>query len=150
MTALSFKKQFVEPIRRGLVSAYPDLAGLRPKRQTIRAGEIAAISIPEARSVKGRLLARPGEIISLYCGMRTQHCFKIADVRCVSLHAIHIEVEASRIIVDGKRVSPTGLTPFARQDGFEDWKAMALFWYGEHHATMNDFKGVLIRWEPLS
>ena len=149
MTALSFKKQFVEPIRRGLVSAYPDLAGLRPKRQTIRAGHVV-IDRLEARSVKGRLLARLGEPITFYCGMRTKHCFKIGAGKCTVITGIQIEVEASRIIVGGKRVPQKEIDDFARRDGFADWKEMALFWYGEHHAAMNDFRGVLIEWEPIA
>lgn len=141
MVAYSFNPRFVEPIRVGL--GYKLVMGdVAPKRQTIRAHK------------KGRgRHAQPGEELQLYCGMRTRQCFLIGKARCIDVQLIFIVVEAPLIRIGPgigrsyQRVSE--LDEFARGDGFADWREMALFWYEHHHADMNDFHGVIIKWEPL-
>jgi hypothetical protein len=171
MTAYSFKKRFVMPIRFGLGLIMKDDKGnwlacegviepggriavpfdpekhldpeARPKRQTIRA-------------VGKRRHARPGEIIQLYCGMRTQHCFKIGEARCTEVH--DIELTYSKIELDRghgfdwKEIRTLdGLNEFARGDGFQDWSEMQQFWREEHgdEFLKRPFKGVLIKWEQI-
>lgn len=131
MTAYSFKKQFVEPIRVGL--------GVRaeewecPKRQTIRADR--------------KRHARPGEEIQLYCGMRTKGCFLIGRARCVSVEPIVINLKRETIKVGRTLIAGANLSEFARSDGFEHWMAMRDFWRETH--GVEKFEGVLIQWEPL-
>jgi hypothetical protein len=129
MVAYSFKHRFVDPIRRGLDSAYPDQRGVRPKRQTIRADR--------------KRHARPGEIIQLYHGMRTKHCFLIGQARCVSIFPIRLSVGTSSIVMNNRVV--TG--DFARADGFDGAVDMLEFWKNEH--GIGHWSGVIIKWEPL-
>lgn len=137
MVAYSFRKRFVEPIRVGLGkpwvrrgrSIFPV-----PKRQTIRADR--------ARH------ARPGEEIQLYCGMRTKGCFLIGRARCVSVESIVINLSFGVIIIGGRTLI-SSLDHFAIGDGFKSWKEMRGFWQEEYPGT-NHFRGVIIKWEPLS
>lgn len=142
MTAYSFKKQFVAPIRVGLgiqVNHEPgDAHVYHPKRQTIRA-------------IGKKRHARPGETVQLYCGLRTQHCFKIADAKCSSADSIRMQIASDRPWIwmkIGNDVSGPITENFARADGFASVEEMWKFWRKEHPDTP-DFRGVLIRWEPL-
>lgn len=166
MTAYSFKRRFVAPIRAGLglVGLGMDGAGnevpcelvlddgvkaprpfdpmrdldppIRPKRQTIRA-------------VGRRRHARPGEVVQLYHGMRTKQCFLIGRARCVSVEPIEIIVKEHSMPtrLSGKHVGGGFLREFARADGFESAEDMLAFWREEH--GLGKFEGLLIRWEPL-
>lgn len=136
MVAYSFKRQFVEPIRRGLASPYPD-CGLHPKRQTIRAHR--------------ERHARPGEELQLYCGMRTKDCFLIGGARCTSVAGIRIDIMGrGRISVfDSIPSTVPDLDAFAQADGFPGWSDMRAFWQ-VNHPGIDHFEGVLIKWEPLS
>lgn len=124
MVAYSFNPRFEVAIREGW------------KTQTIRRGR--------ARH------ARPGEMLQLFCGMRTQFCRKIiADVRCTEVMRVEIDfdddgaIEAIR--TDGVRVRD--LDAFAVRDGFTDSDDMAAFWRKEHGALEGmQFHGVLIEW----
>lgn len=149
MPAYSFKRRFVDPIKAGL-GTYEPILGLqpaivRPKRQTIRA-------------IGKRRHARPGEVIQLYCAMRTKQCFKIGEGRCVSSEPIRIDFEYQYVpdyipgriewgdpfhVCQGKE----NLDRFATQDGFSDWAEMKDFWMEEH--GLGEFRGMLIKWEPL-
>jgi hypothetical protein len=174
MVAYSFNSRFVEPIRAGLgligmfhgkqeipcefviddgdtkARAFDPERDLdppiRPKRQTIRA-------------IGRRRHAHPGETLQLYTGMRTKQCRKIGEARCVSVDPIRIDFKyryhpswpAGRIewgdpfhVCQGQE----NLNNFARQDGFLDWNEMLVFW-GEEHG-LGEFRGVMIRWEPLT
>jgi hypothetical protein len=146
MVAYSFKRRFVEPIRAGLGLQNfnqfgVEIPDVRPKRQTIRADR--------------RRHARPGEMLQFYCAMRTKSCFLIGRAHCVDVQPIYIEVEAPLVIVgEGKQrhriTTKSELNEFARADGFGSYEEFGLFWYEEHHDTMNDFYGVIIKWKPLS
>lgn len=140
MVAYSFKECFVNPIRVGLgqLPATPDVP---PKRQTIR-------------NEGKRRHVEPDHRIQLYCGLRTKKCFSIGVARCTSVQPIYIQVESGLIVTGRGRFSqkitkPLDLDAFARRDGFANYEDFGRFWYEEHHATMNDFHGVLIEWEPL-
>lgn len=144
MVAYSFKSRFVGPIKAGLDPASKDGGAVyigsrlhNPKRQTIRADR--------------RRHARPGEELQLYRGMRTKECFLIGRARCVDVQPIYIEVEGPVVRIGKEPPLRTlqRLNDFARRDGFEDYKDFALFWYEQHHETMNSFNGVIIRWEPI-
>lgn len=124
MVAYSFKSRFEVAIREGW------------KTQTIRRGR--------ARH------ARPGEMLQLFCGMRTQHCRKIvSDVRCTEVMKVKIAFDADGAIeaiwTDGVRVRD--LDAFAVRDGFTDSDDMAAFWAAEHGPMAGtEFSGVLIEW----
>lgn len=142
MTAYSFKKQFVEPIRVGLglpptveafaasLDAFGNVSRPQPKRQTIRA-------------VGRRRHALPGETLQLYTAMRTKQCQKIGDATCVYVAAIKIDVLKTKLKFSDFVVDPEA---FARADGFAGAADMHAFWLKEHGP--GKFEGVLIRWEP--
>lgn len=150
MVAYSFKRQFVTPIRVGL--GMPIAAGLpmpegenyTPKCQTIRA-------------LGRRRHARPGETVQLYTGMRTKHCRKIGDAKCVRVDPIHIYLGSNRIAIaigspDAQVFDRTAqLDAFAQRDGFADWADMREFWREEHGdlKRLGPFVGILILWSPL-
>lgn len=145
MVAYSYKARFVAPIAVGLGIEIPRWPGLvipagfeiRPKRQTIRA-------------LGKRRHAREGETLQLYFGMRTKHCRKIGDARCVSVHKIHIAVGeySMPVTIEGEHIGMGYLHDFAREDGFENGEDMHKFWKKEH--GIGHFSGVLIRWEPIN
>lgn len=124
MVAYSFKSRFKVAIREGW------------KTQTIRRGR--------ARH------ARPGEMLQLFCGMRTQHCHKIIDdVRCTEVMQVKIAFDGDGAIeaiwTDDVRVRD--LDAFAVRDGFTDSDDMAVFWAAEHGPLKDkEFEGVLIEW----
>jgi hypothetical protein len=130
VVAYSFKKRFVEPIRRGLDKG-PWQPGM--KRQTIRGDR--------------RRHARPGEQLQHYCGMRTQGCFLIGRAVCREIRAIwiafdgQVSIATKGIIKDAK-----SLDAFAAADGFSDWAEMREFWNVEHGFLR--FGGKIIYWEP--
>lgn len=146
MTAYSFKKRFVEPIRTGLlvVDAWGVDARWVPKRQTIRKDR--------------KRHARPGEVVQLYCAQRTRQCFKIGEARCLSVQpiAIHFRRHRRRDWVEitlapwtrEKIDRPSQLNTFAQADGFASWEHLRDFWR-EEHPGVEDFEGVIIKWEPL-
>lgn len=135
MVAYSFKPRFEEPIAVG----HPATGVI--KRQTIRADR--------------RRHARPGELVQLYCGMRTKQCRKIiVDPVCVAVRPLQIFVALGYV-----RFADTGeafglaadLDDFARRDGFLHWPDMQAFWLAEHSEASDPemaFTGVLISWEP--
>ena len=122
MVAYSFKTRFEMPIRVGW------------KTQTIRA--------------ERKRHACPGEMLQLFCGMRTAQCRKICpDVRCIEVMKIVISFDGDgvieRIVTDG--VPVRDLDSFATRDGFTDANDMANFWRTEH-APVGLWHGVLIEW----
>lgn len=128
MVAYSFAPRFEAPIQAGL------------KTHTIRAWR--------------QRHARPGELLQLYCGMRTAHCRKILpDQFCTAVMQVEILFAYTRvplidrITVDGVRVRH--LDDFARRDGFADRADMSAFWRDQHPgATCAGFNGFLIEWAP--
>ena len=146
MPALSFKRRFVAPIQTGL-GQQPTIMGTeyQPKRQTIRAG--APNGQGEAYSQGGRLLARIGAELKLYCGQRTKGCFLIGVGRVTSLHRIVIWIDTMTVMIDGKMLGWLRLRKFVRADGFESADDMRAFWRTEH-PDVAKFNGVLIKWEP--
>lgn len=137
MVAYSFKRRFVEPIRAGT------------KRQTIR--------MPR----RGRSRhARVGELVQLYCGLRTSGCFKIleADPICMKIKPLRLQISDTnppRLYAlweesaeHDQRVHQVGdLDAFARVDGFDSALDMAKFWLHEHGpGTFANLETIL--WEP--
>jgi hypothetical protein len=122
--AYNFKKQFVEPIRAGT------------KHHTIRAVRI-----------DGRV-PKVGELLTLYCGMRTKNCLHILTqpVTCTLVQKIrifegpdlrkHISIEDIRLDADEREA-------LARADGFPDFGAMMRFWDGRL-----PFEGHIVHWRP--
>lgn len=140
MVAYSFRRQFVNPIKAGLGLPIADPYVPPPKRQTIRK--------PRKRH------ARPGEVLQLYCAQRTRQCFKIGDARCVSVDPVSLHFRNQRqddsvkIALQPSINRPLALDRFAQSDGFADWAELREFWRKEH--AVDDFTGVIIKWEPLS
>jgi hypothetical protein len=140
MTAYSYKKRFVNPIRAGLnLLPFMDERVLplgAPKLQTIRA-------------TGKRRHARPGETIQHYCGMRTKGCFLIGRSRCTKVTPIRIVVRDKFMTayLAGKHLNGVVLDRFAESDGFQDAHDMFEFWKAEHGVGI--FTGQLIEWEPL-
>lgn len=147
MVAYSFKKQFVDLIKVGLgqkVDHEPGGAHVyHPKRQTIRA-------------IGKRRHARPGEILQLYYGMRTKQCTSIGVARCISAQSIAMKIGKNSlcILMDGDddnigtAIVGGHIHDFAREDGFANGEEMLAFWQKEHPGV-TDFKGVIIKWEPI-
>lgn len=127
MVAYSFNPRFEAAIREGW------------KTQTIRPAR--------ARH------ARPGEMLQLFCGMRTAHCRKIvADVRCSEVMAVRLffddQAAIEAIHTDG--VPVRDLDAFAVRDGFTDIDDMSAFWRKKHGALDGmEFHGVLIEWSAV-
>jgi hypothetical protein len=133
MVAYSFKQQFVEPIRAGL--GLPTAPHTHPKLQTIRANR--------------KRHARPGEILQLYRGMRTKHCFLIGRAWCTATWPILLDFKAERVEIaaNPSRLAmrkDIELDDFAWSDGFEDWAAMRSFWRDTHDIAR--FEGAIVHW----
>ncbi len=124
MVAYSFNKRFETTIREGW------------KTQTIRKSR--------ARH------ARPGEMLQLFCGMRTAHCRKIVeDTRCTEVMAVRLCFGAGGVIdtIQTDEVAVRDLDAFAIRDGFTDIDDMSAFWRKEHGPLAGlEFNGVLIEW----
>lgn len=136
MVAYSFNRRFAGPIQQGF------------KTQTIRP--------PRKRH------ARPGEAVSLYCGMRTRDCFRIIpDPVCTEVLHVEIMPMRNRIVLHTGRDEigamgavytihgPLSLDRFAVLDGFADWAEMKGFWlatYPEANDPDLYWDGILINW----
>lgn len=125
MVAYSFQKRFVTDIQTGR------------KPHTIRAHR--------------KRHARPGEMLQLYCGMRTKGCFKIIpDVVCPLVQDISIWVQSelpsgiAGIEVAGFELDEDQVDGLARSDGFSDILQFGHFW-ADVHGT-GRFDGALIHW----
>lgn len=135
MVAYSFKKQFVLPIKAGLGQVMEPW--LTPKRQTIR-------------SVGKKRHARPGEVIQLYCGLRTKNCFSIGVARCVSAEFITLNFALNSVTIGGRALI-SKLDHFAQGDGFKDWDEMREFWRATHAIKrLGPWTGIIIKWEPIT
>lgn len=135
MVAYSFQRMFVAPIRVGL-GTYGDVAPAPwPKRHTIRADR--------------RRHARPGEIVQLYCGQRTRSCYLIGTARCTRVERIRLGFIGSlSVTIAGRRLNPTEIEDFVRDDGFKSVAEFMEFWRVMHDAPAS-WQGVVIHWEPL-
>lgn len=136
MVAYSFNKRFAGPIQQDF------------KTQTIRP--------PRKRH------ARPGETVSLYCGMRTRDCFRIIpDPICTEVLHIELMPMRNRIVLHTGRDeigamgavmtlhSRDALNAFAVRDGFLFWEDMKGFWletYPEARDPELYWDGILINW----
>lgn len=129
MPAFSFRERFAEPIRTGT------------KHQTIR-----------AERKDGRIPAKAGDMLYLYCGMRTKGCFKIyvgplGYVTCTKVQPISIGIKTRPayqliyVVVDGEVLDSSEAEQLAKCDGFPDFKTMMQFWEGRL-----PFNGYIIHW----
>lgn len=133
MTAYSFQRRFVEPIRS------------ETKGGTIRSTRRSSNPLRPGGH------ALPGETLQLYTGMRTKLCELICYAVCMDVEPIVLNFKRDWIAIGGAsrphsmRVSTVpSLDTFARFDGFENWREMSLFW---DHVT--SFQGWHIRWMPM-
>jgi hypothetical protein len=122
MTALGFKRRFVNPILEGT------------KGGTIRADR-----------KDGRLPPIGGEL-QLYTAMRTTYCALILRSPCIAVApiALHFK-DRTRVVSQGRTWrGAKALDNFARFDGFGDFADMAAFWRETHNRR--EFFGNWIRW----
>lgn len=132
MVAYSCKSRFVEPIRLWKAEPLNPLA----KTGTIRAHR--------------KRHARPGEMVQLYCGMRTRSCYRIIDdVLCQRVNEIIFDLRTSTrpfLISNGVRIEDREARHrFARADGFHGgFEQMVEFWLNSHGPSR--FEGVHILW----
>lgn len=127
MPAFSFKKQFVEPIQAGT------------KHHTIR-----------TERKDGRIPAKVGDKLSLYCGMRTKGCFRIlaGTVPCTKVEQIYIGLPRNcglfhpYVFIGPVRLASDECESLAKADGFSDFNEMMMFWEGRL-----PFKGFIIHWK---
>lgn len=136
MVAYSFKKRFAPMIMAGLEPG-PWVPGM--KRQTVRGGR--------------KRHARPGEIIQLYTGMRTRHCRKLGNARCIQVRpiAVHVSDAAVEVVIEGKALSFSELELFVGLDGFSSMFDFVTFWNEQRpheHPIESLVDGHLILWEP--
>lgn len=133
MPALSFKKQFAQPIWD------------ETKVGTIRA--------------KRKVPIKVGQPLFLYTGMRTKQCKKIGERRAIHVVPIRIlpaapDQSTPRVIyggegaaISGRLATSTDLDHFARGDGFASWDDMCAFWHKEHPESKAQwFDGDWILW----
>ncbi|MEM9908430.1 MAG: ASCH domain-containing protein [Cyanobacteria bacterium P01_D01_bin.44] len=120
MVAYNFKQQFVPLIRSG------------SKKHTIR-------------TIGKRRHARPGELVQLYCGQRTAHCFKIldGDPECVRTadFVLYSAPEGFVWQLDGVTLDEAQRTELACNDGFQNAEQMFDFF-----RSRLPFEGMLIEW----
>ena len=123
MVAYSFNPRFEVAVREGW------------KTQTIRAAR--------------KRHARPGEMLQLFCGMRTAQCRKICeDVRCTEVMKVVITFDGGSGMIDNiftDDVKVRDREAFAVRDGFTDLDDMSQFWL-KSHSHIWIFQGVLIEW----
>jgi len=138
MVAYSFKRFFVPKIDAGL------------KNHTIRADR--------------KRHARPGELVQMQHGPRFRPV-RFGESPCLFANPIRLNFtdSAPGVFVEhigrindalwarGQEWNALGAgeyrNRFAQSDGFDDWEAMARFWWDEHRAKT--FEGVIIGWVPL-
>lgn len=122
MPAISFQKQFAEPIRLG------------QKTTTIR------------QIRKGRPI-RVGDTLHFFTGMRTKRCERIGTARCVSVTPIEIFPDTGEITLNGMPCARETIEALVHRDGFTSAKDFFAFFeskYGNDPGPM-----VLISWETL-
>ncbi len=119
MGAYNFKPQFEAPIMAD------------DKRHTIR-----------ARRKDGRR-PKPGEVLSLYLGMRTRNCRLMKRRRCVKVQNVDIFLSPYGLVsIDNCLLIGDERELFARSDGFDNFGSMLDFWQ-----CRLPFHGDLIHWE---
>lgn len=125
MGAYNFKPQFESDIMSDL------------KRHTIRA--------------KRKNPDKPGNLLSLFVGMRTKKCRLLKRRRCVRVRDILIYERGDGslgVVVDQMELGCYEKELLAMSDGFPHFGAMSAFWKHEHRREGPlDFAGDLIHWE---
>lgn len=117
MPLYNFKKQFSDRIRQGI------------KRQTIRP--------------KRKRPTKPGEILYLYTGLRTQHTQKLGEFRCTSVEEILVSTSAE-IFIGQRRLTPDEIQDLASKDGFNSTQEFISFFEQIYGLP---WEGQLIQWE---
>ena len=88
-----------------------------------------------------------GDLLSLYTGMRTKSCVKIADVICVKVTPINFYPE-HQILLDGQYMTTDEIEKLAQADGFDS--VNMFFKFFEEHYTIPTFGFEIIEWNPTS
>ena len=138
MPSLNFKKQFVPGIRAMLDREYARRLKIKPKRTTIRAMRKVPI--------------RKGDTLYLFTGLRTPHCERLGEVKCLKVETVEITEKkvagavavaaASRakkpleglieVRTEGKLLSRRDTQAFAIDDGFTSIVDLAA-WFKDQH-----------------
>jgi hypothetical protein len=121
MAAYNFQKRFAPMIESGA------------KRSTIR-----------KRRANG-YIPRPGDVLTLYYGLRTKHCKLIRKVAVTEVLPIvvHAGNGCVDVVLEGNRLTDAGVSALARSDGFKDVREFSAFF---EHAYGPDLQAYLIRW----
>lgn len=117
MVAYNFQKQFADAVEHGL------------KCKTIRA---------EGK----RRHAKPGDIVTLYTGMRTKACRKLGEGVCETSTYCAIREDG----ITFGNYPKVDIDDFARSDGFRDFDDMKE-WFRKMHGL--PFIGRLIEWHNI-
>lgn len=121
MPSLGFQKQFVPGVRAMLDPDYARRNKIRPKTTTIR-----------------KMRKRPfkkGDRLFLFSGLRTPHCERLGETRCLKVEDFQIAFEneiPKGFYVDGKLLSDADSNAIAIDDGFKGWREM-IEWFKKTH-----------------
>lgn len=104
--------------------------GLRPKRQTIRAPR------------KDGKVAKVGDTLYLYTGLRTKKCRKLGEAKCMGSWKVSISRDG--VLIDNNLFVDHEADEFARDDGFKDFAELRA-WIDKTHGP-EVFVGQVYRW----
>lgn len=119
MPSLSYKEQFIMPVKSGR------------KKHTIRAKRKKPIKV--------------GDTLYMFYGMRTKYCTRIGQAVCTKVEQITI-YQNGLCYVNGKRLTLRDRDDLAYRDGFENYFEMLGFWIDNNTLP---FKGDIIHWQEF-
>lgn len=117
MVAFNFAPEFADAVASG------------EKRQTIR------------QTKRGKV----GDRVQLYTGQRTKACRKLVDPDPVLEVVDYVGIRPDYLTVGDVRKHPADIDAFARQDGFENYRAMVA-WFEKKYGSPY-FYGYVHRWK---
>ena len=119
MPAINFQKQFA-----GLVASGHKRQTIRPKRsfQPIKVGDA----------------------LYFFTNMRRHDCQRLGEAICKAVIPITMTFRKTRVIVDGKELSPHERLALALEDGFTGTQDM-INWFSMRYGG-RIFHGILVKW----
>ncbi len=97
----------------------------------------------KCQTIRRTKRAKPGDTLQLYTGMRTKKCRKLRDAVCTTV--CYVAIRPDYLTVGDVRKHPRDIDDFARADGFENYKAMVVWFQKRYNQPF--FVGYLHRWE---
>jgi len=86
-----------------------------------------------------------GEVLHMYCGLRTKNCFPITKQHSI-VKIESIEITKFGVKLDGFHIEKTELPEFVRNDGFETIEDFYNFFGAEKIINGTPWRGILIHW----